>query len=214
MPRIAASLGVVVVVAACIGFNTMRYPIVWEMAAGSHQLSQVAQTVNSAEMEPRGKAAEDGQSHTAQTPSRPTYICTGDICRIATPEDLQKTPATATAAKPAVSHEPPARPPVANARTIAKEDEPDVSTAPVEGASSIGMLVPVTRRPDVPSERSETAQATRIRVAPVSQQLATAAGVRPLPPLDSAEAEVPPPVSMGGAQVPIYPSTNTKASWR
>lgn len=215
MPRIAASLGVVVVLAACIGFNTMRYPVVWEMAAGFHQLSQVAQTANPAEVESGGNASEDGQAHVAQTPSRPTYICTGDVCRIATPEDVKKTPAVAAAAGPAVPPEQAVRPSVATDPSVAKQVGSAVSATPVEGPSPIGTLVPVTRRPDGTSERSESVQASRTKAAPVSQQLASAAGVRHLPPLDRVEVEaVDTPVPLSGEQVPIYPSTTAKASWR
>ena len=37
MPRIAAAVTVVIVMGMCIGFNTVRYPAVWEMVAGAHQ---------------------------------------------------------------------------------------------------------------------------------------------------------------------------------
>ena len=38
MPRIAAALAVVITLAICIGFNTVRYPVVLEMVAQAHQL--------------------------------------------------------------------------------------------------------------------------------------------------------------------------------
>jgi hypothetical protein len=37
MPRIAAAVTVVIVMGMCIGFNTVRYPDVWEMVAVAHQ---------------------------------------------------------------------------------------------------------------------------------------------------------------------------------
>ena len=37
MPRIAAAVTVVIVMGMCIGFNTFRYPVVWEMVAVAHQ---------------------------------------------------------------------------------------------------------------------------------------------------------------------------------
>ncbi|MFH1918658.1 MAG: hypothetical protein ABIP48_02050 [Planctomycetota bacterium] len=40
MPRIAAALAVFLTVVTCIGFNTARYPMVWEMVAARDGLSQ------------------------------------------------------------------------------------------------------------------------------------------------------------------------------
>jgi len=40
MPRIAAALAVFLTVVTCIGFNTARYPVVWEMVAASNGSSQ------------------------------------------------------------------------------------------------------------------------------------------------------------------------------
>ncbi|MFH1266101.1 MAG: hypothetical protein ABIK89_10265 [Planctomycetota bacterium] len=40
MPRIAAALAVFLTVVTCIGFNTARYPVVWEMLAARDALSQ------------------------------------------------------------------------------------------------------------------------------------------------------------------------------
>ena len=40
MPRIAASCAVLLTAVTCIGFNTARYPVVWEMVAGSECLAQ------------------------------------------------------------------------------------------------------------------------------------------------------------------------------
>ena len=40
MPRIAAAVTVVIVMGMCIGFNTVRYPAVWEMVAGAHHPPQ------------------------------------------------------------------------------------------------------------------------------------------------------------------------------
>jgi hypothetical protein len=40
MPRIAASLAVLLTAVTCIGFNTARYPAVWQMVAGGDGLAQ------------------------------------------------------------------------------------------------------------------------------------------------------------------------------
>ena len=48
MPRIAAALAVLLTVVTCIGFNTARYPMVWDMVAGSGDLTQSRQSEESA----------------------------------------------------------------------------------------------------------------------------------------------------------------------
>jgi hypothetical protein len=40
MPKIAASLAVLLTAVTCIGFNTARYPVVWEMLAEGDELTQ------------------------------------------------------------------------------------------------------------------------------------------------------------------------------
>ena len=48
MPRIVVSVGVFALIAFSIGFNIVRYSVVWEMAGGSPQLSQPSQPSHSA----------------------------------------------------------------------------------------------------------------------------------------------------------------------
>ena len=44
MPRIAAALAVLLTVVTCIGFNTARYPVVWEMVAASDGFTRSPQS--------------------------------------------------------------------------------------------------------------------------------------------------------------------------
>jgi hypothetical protein len=62
MPRIAAALGVVITIAACIGFNTVRYPIVLEMAACSGDLGELM------EKSPPATEEQDSDAATSVTP--------------------------------------------------------------------------------------------------------------------------------------------------
>jgi hypothetical protein len=48
MPRIAVAVGVVALIAFSIGFNTTRYPLVWEMVGGPLQQGQPSQPQSSA----------------------------------------------------------------------------------------------------------------------------------------------------------------------
>lgn len=223
MPRIAASLGVVVVVAACIGFNTMRYPVVREMVAASHQLPQLGQASKPVETLAAKAPSTDGKTPAAATPLHPGYICTGDVCRIATAQEIQQAaqqpaeplrpvaPAVATEARPAQ----PARSPVAAATpATAKPEGSSAQPVPAEPQSAIGMLVPVAR-PDVSSSPAQLPRASQVKSASTSQQLASAAGVRRLPTIDSAEAYAADASGASiGDQVPIYPTTTTRHSWR
>ena len=59
MPRIAAALLVVVTIGACIGFNTKRYPIVWQMAANSPHLPSLEESAGQSAAETEQEPAED-----------------------------------------------------------------------------------------------------------------------------------------------------------
>jgi hypothetical protein len=48
MPRIAVCLAVFLTIVTCIGINTARYPVVWEMAGGVQPLRQVSSSVRPA----------------------------------------------------------------------------------------------------------------------------------------------------------------------
>jgi hypothetical protein len=64
MPRIAAALLVVVTIAACIGFNTRRYPVVWEMAANSPHLPSLEEPAGQSATEPEQQPGELQAEHT------------------------------------------------------------------------------------------------------------------------------------------------------
>jgi hypothetical protein len=64
MPRIAATLAVFLTVVTCIGFNTARYPVVWEMAAAPGDSSHADKSEQSA------SAAQQGVVSESTTPSQ------------------------------------------------------------------------------------------------------------------------------------------------
>jgi len=206
MPRLVASLGVVVALAVCIGFNTVRYPVVWDLVAVSHQLPQADPATKLA----KAKPAEVKPAATASAASHPGYICTDGVCRMASARENSQpsapprptvsvvTPATSpkpAAAKPAATTKPAATKPAAADKPAAVKPEVSVPQP------AVGMLVPVTR----PAASSQAA---------TSRSKATNSakgGVRRLPALDQMEtpaADASQP--QVGEQLPIYPTTLTR----
>lgn len=121
MPRIAASLAVVVIVGVCIGFNTARYPVVWTMVANAHRLPRLDQA-------PRPALAER------------KHVCTGNVCRLMPPDP----PTDAVGALPRSVE--PASPPAPPAVTVPPAaPAPPAVQAPREPKPDALALVPVSR---------------------------------------------------------------------
>jgi hypothetical protein len=68
MPRILPTFAAIAIVGVCIAFNTMRYPIVWEMVGPNAQLSLSENNAPAAEVATSAKAASS--SPTAPKPPK------------------------------------------------------------------------------------------------------------------------------------------------
>lgn len=102
MPRIAATLGTFLLIAASIGFNIWRYPVVWEMAGRSadSERSQPEHTPQAASSAESATVPQPTDSQRASSiwQSAPITLPDSDP---ATPADQAPTPsADATAASP------------------------------------------------------------------------------------------------------------------
>jgi hypothetical protein len=214
MPRIAASLGVVIVVAACIGFNTMRYPVVWDMVAVSHQLPQAGLA-----LKPADSRATEASSADVKLPKaavdRPRYVCTGDVCRLARADEAPEVsmPLIASAPSPAPRAQESA-PAVATSPLTVKSDGLPEQPLRAEPQPAVGRLVPVAR-PDAAQSSAKLIGASQVKAAAPSQELASANGVRRLPPLDRIESSTSDdPESASEQQLPIYPTTTFRGAWQ
>jgi len=199
MPRIAASLMVVFTVAACIGFNTARYPLVWEMTASAHHFPQAAEGTGSAE-------------------SHPHVVCEGDVCRIVPPSTSTPTarapaipnplPLALAASKPAKSPPPPRQRSLT--QPAATREDPKPPAAPAGNSApqpAPAGLVPVTRPPVAePAAQTPALLASAKPSAHAASALPDC--IRRLPPLDRVEtldsAGQPP---LPEDQIPLYPAT-------
>lgn len=214
MPRIAASLGVVVVVAACIGFNTMRYPVVWDMVAVSHQLPQAGLAFKPADSHATEASSADVELPKAAV-DRPRYVCTGDVCRIARADEVPEVPmpliATAPSPAPRAQESAPA---VATSPPTVKSDSLPEQPLRAEPQPAIGRLVPVAR-PDAAHSSAQLIGASQVKATDPSRELASANGVRRLPPLDrSGTSTSGDPEPASGLQLPIYPTTTFHGAWQ
>jgi len=81
MPRIAAALAALLIAVACIGFNTVRYPVVWEMAAmveggprlhAPEESEAAGQSIVASLSAPASKSASVAQSSRASEPAATT----------------------------------------------------------------------------------------------------------------------------------------------
>lgn len=222
MPRIAAALGVVVVVAACIGFNTMRYPVVWEMVAVSHQLPQTSLASEPADASPLESSSTAVKSPAKAPVARPRYICTGDVCRIARADEVSANDSPTHVPAAEVSATAPSPPsqvqdsPAAAATSLptVKSDDPPECPLRAEPQPAIGKLVPVAR-PEGTRPAADLLSVSQAKAKGSSQQLASAAGVRRLPPLDCTGTPMSgDPEPLSGQQLPIYPTTTSNHSWQ
>ncbi len=136
MPRIATALGVWIAVIVAIGFNIVRYPIVWEMVAVSvpePATERVAATsapsappkapvVEKKAPREKSKPTEDRKAHRKETSvakkaSKPKVVCDGKSCTLASDDKSESHKAiarpdvTVTAKTAAVVEPTPSEPP-------------------------------------------------------------------------------------------------------
>lgn len=87
MPRIAASLAVFLAVVTCIGFNTARYPAVWEMLATPDESSQSALPKQPATIPKSSSSDRPRESIDSTAFSRPDTSRDGSSAWQSTPGD-------------------------------------------------------------------------------------------------------------------------------
>ena len=73
MPRIAAALAVFLTAVTCIGFNTARYPVVWEMVASSEGLPKAQESELPAAV-PQSIAASQSAALPQSAPARESQV--------------------------------------------------------------------------------------------------------------------------------------------
>jgi hypothetical protein len=225
MPRLPGALALLLTMCVCIGFNTIRYPVVWQFVAPSNPWPSSA----SPEVGPAVGAAKVANSPAAaasdvQTaPPKMRVVCNGSVCCLVKETVQPKTP-------PPASHDPlPPRvdslltsftraeakaAPAAGRPGSASRDAAPIAALPRDApeATIAAPLVPIVRPPKpavaatVLTSAFETLEGDRDRLAQDK--------VRRLPPADrvfpaqgaSAQDELPPD------QVPFYPSTGARRS--
>ena len=71
MPKIRQAIAVLIAAAFCIGFNTLRYPAVWDMVAAAPQASRPAGTGDAADL----AAAKDGDGSSPSELNAARGVC-------------------------------------------------------------------------------------------------------------------------------------------
>jgi hypothetical protein len=189
MPRILPTFAAIAIVGVCIAFNTMRYPIVWEMVGPNAQASLSEKNAPAAEASSSAKAASSSSaaqnappaSNLPADPDPPSLAkdSTTPACPKAIPISLPKEEHAAGDAKQASE----------------KVEKPENHIAPAADEKLVEpprRLVPVAR--DAFSAGASGAQPDEIRrLPPVEAEVAF--------PADRYASEYP-----RGA-IPIYPST-------
>jgi len=226
MPRIAVALGVLAAVAFCIGFNTVRYPVVWEMlqqpglpfptanpadAPSPAALAAKAPQPAAKSTQSAGPASKTTANASKRAPAAANEadpepeFCTADgVCHIAAGPrpTTQKGPSPRQGSSGSASAAAPALPRDASLDGL-KDRTPDSRLQPPASglrppASSLAPAARLARveRPLVPVPDGPPART-----------------LQPLPPVDELAAAasgpaMPPPA---GASTPFYPTTGYPA---
>jgi hypothetical protein len=226
MPRIAVALGVLAAAAFCIGFNTVRYPVVWEMlnqagvpraastpadgpslaaltAKPSQPSAKSTQSAGSA-----SKTAADAGKRSRAAPDQADCeheFCTADgLCQIATGPQPGAKKGSSPAPKSGADHagSPPGLP-------------RDASLDGLKGQTRESSLQPPASGLQPPDSRLPSAA----KLARVERPLVPvpdgppASPVQPLPPVDESAAAASGPAvpQPAGASTPFYPTTGLPA---
>lgn len=208
MPRIAASLAAVITLAVCIGFNTVRYPIVWEMVACAHR-TPLSQQASVSQPSPSALSLP-AESH-------PGYVCSDGVCRLIEPEAPQPaTPSKQVETTPpailTVDQHPRSTPTATPATPVAlKQTQPASQALPAEPPAEAAALVPVARPPrQCKPVAHSTPRTTEVQAAKADPP-ASGLRVRHLPPVDPVATLQPPDQeTLPLGQIPIYPSTSKR----
>ena len=196
MPRIAAAVGVLVLIVFSIGFNTVQYPRVWEMVGATSHLPQ------SAEPSQPPSIAQPARNSATEVAVKPMIVWQATPVPLATEPDggqihdtvgridnpsHEKSPNGQAFAGPQRS-DTPEHVRVASVRQDSTSDSPDSDTA-------VTPLVPIERPADEPD---------------VTARSGWDPEVRRLPPVDDdASATKRPNGKLPENATPFYPSSGT-----
>jgi hypothetical protein len=189
MPRILPTFAAIAIVGVCIAFNTMRYPIVWEMVGPNVQVSSSEKNAPAAEASSSAKAASS--SFAAQNnPPTPNLPADSEPPSLVKESEKPAFPQAIPISLPIEEHA------AGNAKQAGeKVDKPENHNAPAADENLVEpprRLVPVARDA-ISAEAPGTRQDEIRRLPPVEAEVAF--------PADRYASEYP-----RGA-IPIYPST-------
>ncbi|MCC6126428.1 MAG: hypothetical protein IT426_15830 [Pirellulales bacterium] len=188
MPRILPTFAAIAIVGACIAFNTMQYPIVWEMVGPGGQAARSEKNAPAAEVVSSAKAASSVSADRNPLPpnASPEFDPSSTAKESEKPAVPQAIPISMPKEEPATADAP------GDAEQAAKAEH---EKAPAEDENLVEpprRLVPVAA--DAISAGALSIGLDEIRrLPPVEAQ--------PASPADRYAAEYPP------AAIPIYPST-------
>jgi hypothetical protein len=188
MPKILPLIGALLTIAAAIGWNTIRYPVVWEMV---------------------GPAADSSPLASAAAPSAAAQPAQTNQEEPALPETPKTGPEPAVAAA-----EPPSPPALAEAKDDAAAEKRGAGCQPAhpdaEEKKPLAVIPASCGTTKTDSQPAPPDEVKANAASPGADDQPASPDVRRLPPLD---AEVPPPSNANSAAlpagaIPIYPQTD------
>jgi hypothetical protein len=235
MPRLPGALAALLTMGVCIGFNTIRYPVVWQMVAQSNPWPPPASTASgAAEGSDWPAAAAGGPRTVSRAPavealrvepgfSGPIPVATEGDSPIFVGRKLGQSPPPKTRVVCngsmccLVKETAPEPTPPAAASGVAKSPAAAGGAAPIAAppsaapeATVAAPLVPIVRPPK-PTAPAPVLTAA-LEVTDVDHDRLGQDKVRPLPPIDRVLPVEPasPQEELPADQIPFYPSTRTR----
>ncbi len=182
MPRSAATILGLALVAFSIGFNTARYPIVWEMVSPTRASEKAQPSAPSPPEQPASRPPAPPQRPAPPRKAEPIAV------KPAPKPPAPKPPAPKVAKKSVVDDSRPTGAGPASGRAVANDKAAPAKAKPQK------RLVPVTQVTLANAPANEATGAAVIRRLP------------PVEPTDSSSANRQPAIFSGGS-IPVYPTT-------
>ena len=153
MPRIAVAVAVVALIAFSIGFNTVRYTVVWDMVGGSSHPAQPSQPSPSATLPQPTTVVQDDAVHRTAVEAEKAATGYEDPYGLAARQPQQSGPTTqdspgANAAQPTT--------PLASVPQLARAEAPDArqgTAACLDSGGEVRRLPPVDQVAPSPADR-------------------------------------------------------------
>jgi hypothetical protein len=214
MPRLTAALAVLLTMGVCIGFNTIRYPVVWQMVGQFHPWPASPAPGEAGIADSPVPATSGGQTVSLPNACEAIHVQPGlggpmAAAPVASPP---KTRVVCNGSMCCVVHQPapgPAAPPAAAVATSAPPARDAVPTAAAPEETIVAPLVPIIRPP-----RPATAAvfATALETASGDSDRPAQDKVRRLPSIDRVHPAQPasPQDELPADQIPLYPSTRPR----